>query len=41
MFGVIYIRNKPRLDEESLSENFLLVEGSDEGGGEERFGYND
>lgn len=43
-FGVIYVRNEPRLDEESLSEDFLLVameEGSDEGGGEERFGYND
>lgn len=44
MFGVIYVRNEPRLDEESLSEDFLLVpmeEGSDEGGGEEHFGYND
>lgn len=44
MFGVIYVRNKPELDEESLSEDFLLVateEGGGEGGGEERFGYND
>lgn len=44
MFGVIYVRNKPRLDGESSLEDFLLVameEGSDEGGGEQRFGYND
>lgn len=44
MFAVIDVRNEPRLDEESLSEDFPLVameEGSDEGGGEERFGNND
>lgn len=44
LFGVIYVQKKPKLDEESLSEDFLLVameEGSDESGGEERFGYND